>query len=171
MHKWTILAAALVTACNRGTTEAVEGTGTLEVVEVRVAPAVPARVARILVVEGQVVKLATERKHLTNLIKMVAYQAESELVRLAAPHLERSEDEGRTLVQNALTLAGDLEVTATDLRVHLEPLSSPRRTRALAALCEAINATSTRRLNHMNVPSPPQGGRLITPSRFALRCW
>ena len=33
-----------------------------------------------------VVKLAPERKHLTNLIKMVAYQAESDLLRLVAPH-------------------------------------------------------------------------------------
>jgi len=31
------------------------------------------------------VKLAPERKHLTNLLKMVAYQAESDLVRLLAP--------------------------------------------------------------------------------------
>ena len=105
---------------------------------------VPARVPVRQVVGAEVVKLAVDRKHLTDLLKMVAYQAESELVRLVAPHLERSEDEGRTLVQNALTLAGDLEVTASELRVHLEPLSSPRRTRALAALCEAVNATGTR---------------------------
>ena len=37
------------------------------------------------------IKLAPERKHLTNLIKMVAYQAESDLLRLVAPHYRRAE--------------------------------------------------------------------------------
>ena len=32
------------------------------------------------------VKLATERKHLTDIIKMVAYQAESDLLALLRPH-------------------------------------------------------------------------------------
>jgi len=33
-----------------------------------------------------VIKLAVERKHLTNLLKMVAYQAEGDLLRILAPH-------------------------------------------------------------------------------------
>ena len=37
---------------------------------------------------------STERKHLTSLLKMVAYQAESDLVRQIAPHNARAEDEG-----------------------------------------------------------------------------
>jgi hypothetical protein len=64
-----------------------------------------------------VVKLAPERKHLTNLIKMVAYQAESDLLRLVAPHYRRAGDEGRTLIQSALASAADLQVTQTELRV------------------------------------------------------
>jgi hypothetical protein len=32
------------------------------------------------------VKLSTERKHLTNVLKMVAYQTESDLVELIRPH-------------------------------------------------------------------------------------
>jgi hypothetical protein len=36
--------------------------------------------------ERAVVKLATERKHLTDIIKMVAYQAESDLLALLRPH-------------------------------------------------------------------------------------
>ena len=44
-----------------------------------------------------VVKLATERKHLTDIIKMVAYQAESDLLALLRPHYLRAEQEGRTL--------------------------------------------------------------------------
>jgi prepilin-type processing-associated H-X9-DG protein len=105
---------------------------------------VPTRVPVKQVVEGEVVKLAVERKHLTDLIKMVAYQAESDLLRLVAPHYRRLEDEGRTLIHSALAAVGDIDVTDTELRVTLEPLSSPHRTRALAALCDQLNETATR---------------------------
>ncbi len=106
--------------------------------------AVPKRVRVGDVVEGGVVRLAPERKLLTNLIKMVAYQAESDLVRLVASHYKRVEDEGRTLIQSALAGSADLVVTDTELRVVLTPLSSPHRTRALAALCEELDRADTR---------------------------
>jgi transposase len=105
--------------------------------------AVPRRVPVQTVTEEPVVKLAPERKHLTNLIKMVAYQAESDLLRLVAPHFRRAGDEGRTLIQSALASAADLEVTQTELRVTLAAQSSPHRTRAIAALCEELNQTKT----------------------------
>ena len=100
----------------------------------------PLRVPVSQVVDGQVVRLSTERKHLTNCLKMVAYQAESELVQLVGKHYRRAEDEGRTLVQTALASAADLIVTKTELRVVLAPLSSPHRSKAVAALCAEINA-------------------------------
>jgi len=103
--------------------------------------AVPRRVPVQAVTEEPVVKLAPERKHLTNLIKMVAYQAESDLLRLVAAHYRRADDEGRTLIQSALASAADLEVTQTELRVTLAAQSSPHRTRAIAALCEELNLT------------------------------
>lgn len=90
-----------------------------------------------------VVKLAPERKHLTNLLKMVAYQAESELFRAVSPHYRRAQDEGRTLIQSALASAADLDVTQDELRITLAALSSPHRTRALAALCQQLNQTHT----------------------------
>jgi len=90
-----------------------------------------------------VVKLAPERKHLTNLLKMVAYQAESDLLRAVTPHYSRADDEGRTLIQSALASDADLQVTENELRVILAPLSSPHRTRAIAALCEELNQTVT----------------------------
>jgi hypothetical protein len=105
--------------------------------------AVPRRVPVQAVTEESVVKLAPERKHLTNLIKMVAYQAESDLLRLVAPHYRRADQEGRTLIQSALASAADLEVTQTELRVTLASQSSPHRTRAIAALCEELNQTKT----------------------------
>jgi hypothetical protein len=86
-----------------------------------------------------VLKLAPEIQHLTNLVKMVAYQAESDLLRTVAPHYRRVEDEGRTLIQSALASAASLEVTPTELRVTVAPLSSPHRSRAIAALCDELN--------------------------------
>jgi transposase len=105
---------------------------------------VPTRVPVKELTEGEVVKLRIERKHITDLVKMVAYQAEGDLVRLVSPHYRRAEDEGRTLIQSALTLAGDITPDGDELRVALEPLSSPHRTHALAALCEKLNETRTR---------------------------
>jgi hypothetical protein len=98
---------------------------------------------QLLVPAAAVVKLAPERKHLTNLIKMVAYQAESALVQAVAPHYRRVQDEGRTLIQSALASAADLEVTKDRLHVTLAPLSSAHRTRAIAELCDKLNQTQS----------------------------
>ncbi len=105
---------------------------------------VPRRVPVQEATDKPVVKLAPERKHLTNLIKMVAYQAESDLLRTVAPHYRRADDEGRTLIQAALASAADLNVTKRELRLRLAAQSSPHRTRAIAALCEELNRRKTR---------------------------
>jgi transposase len=104
---------------------------------------VPTRVPVQQLTEGEVIQLRAERKHITDLFKMVAYQAEGDLVRLVAPHYRRTDDEGRTLIQAALASTGDITVTGDELRVALEPLSSPHRTHALVALCEQLNDTGT----------------------------
>jgi len=101
---------------------------------------IPRRVPIAQVVDGLVVKLAVERKHLTDLLKMVAFQAESDLVRLIAPHYARVDDEGRTLVQTILASAADLDITDGELRVTVHPLSSEHRTRVLVALCASLDA-------------------------------
>ncbi len=105
--------------------------------------AIPRRVPVQSVTDEPVIKLAPERKHLTNLIKMVAYQAESDLFRFVGPHYCRADDEGRTLIQSALASAADLEVTMTELRVTLAPQSSPHRSHAVAELCKELNQTKT----------------------------
>ena len=104
----------------------------------------PDRVPVRDVVKGPVVKLATERKHLTNVLKMVAYQAETDLVRKIAPHYKRADDEGRTLVQTALNSGADIAVAGNGLLITLAPLSSPHRSRAVAALCEELNTKPVR---------------------------
>jgi len=94
---------------------------------------VPARVPVNKVVGEEIVKLDPECKLLTNIVKMVAYQAESDLVHLVAPHYRRATDEGRTLIQSALAGAADIEVHDDELLVSIASLSSPHRTRAIAA--------------------------------------
>ncbi|MBV8134120.1 MAG: hypothetical protein JO121_00560 [Deltaproteobacteria bacterium] len=92
---------------------------------------------------GAVVKLAIERKHLTDLIKMIAYQAESDLLALLRPYYPRADDEGRTLLHDLLASPGDIRVSDSELSITLAPLSSPHRTRAAQALCELLNQNQT----------------------------
>jgi len=104
---------------------------------------IPRRVPVGKTTDEPIIKLATHRKHLSNLLKMVAYQAESALTNAVTPHYSRADEEGRTLVQTALASAADITVTPSELVVTLAPLSSPHRSRAIAALCEKLSATRT----------------------------
>lgn len=93
--------------------------------------------------DQNLVKLSTERKHLTNVLKLVAYQIESDLVNLIRPHYARTDNEGRTLIQTALESSATLEPTKDQLRITLSPLSSPHRSQAVATLCETLNKMET----------------------------
>ena len=104
---------------------------------------VPKRVEVRDLNERTLVKLATERKHLTDIVKMVAYQAESDLLALLRPHYARVEQEGRTLLHELFAAAGDIRVCDSELRITLAPLSSPHRTHAAKALCEMLDHTAT----------------------------
>jgi prepilin-type processing-associated H-X9-DG protein len=104
---------------------------------------IPRRVPVAKTTDEEIIKLATQKKHLTNVIKLVAYQAESEMVRLISPHYRRAQLEGRTLVHSAMASAADIKVTDSELLITLAPLSSDHRSRAVAALCTSLNATTT----------------------------
>ncbi len=75
---------------------------------------------------------------------MSAYNTETALARLIRPHYARADREGRALLREAFTLPGDLQIIGTTLHIRLEPATAPRRARALAGLCEALNDTKTR---------------------------
>ena len=131
-------------AKNKLRTEIAQAKARLEKLQVQ-HHALPRRVSVAEAQKGQaVVKLSTERKHLTNVLKMVAYQIESDLLELIRPHYKRVEEEGRTFVQAALQNAADFEPTEDQLCITLAPLSSPHRSRVLEALCQALNQTHTR---------------------------
>jgi len=104
---------------------------------------VPKRVEVRDLSEQAVVKLATERKHLTDIIKMVAYQAESDLIALLRPHYARVDQEGRTLLHELFASAGDIRICDSELHITLAPLSSPHRTNAAQALCGMLDQTAT----------------------------
>jgi prepilin-type processing-associated H-X9-DG protein len=87
--------------------------------------------------------LETERKLLTHAIRMSAYNTESALARLLRPHYARGDDEGRALLREAFTLSGDLQINGDTLHVRLDPASAPRRSKAIAALCNELNDTAT----------------------------
>jgi hypothetical protein len=93
--------------------------------------------------EQEIIKLSTERKHLTNVLKMVAYQIESDLVERLRPHYARADDEGRTLIQTALQSAASIEPGKDELRITIAPLSSEHRSKAIAALCRDLNQSKT----------------------------
>jgi transposase len=104
---------------------------------------VPKRVEVRDLNERALVKLATERKHLTDIIKMIAYQAESDLLALLRPHYARVDQDGRTLLHELFATAGDIRVSDSELHVILAPLSSPHRTHAAQALSEMLDQTAT----------------------------
>lgn len=107
------------------------------------ARAVPAKVP-LATIRPTAVRLDQERKRIMDAIRMANYNAESALVRLIGPHYARAEDEARSLLHETFKSSADMEVVGNALHVRIDPLSAPRRTRALAALCEELTATETR---------------------------
>jgi hypothetical protein len=87
--------------------------------------------------------LNEERKLLTHAIRMAAYNTETTLVRMITPHYARAEDEARALLREAVTLSGDIEIIHDVIHVRLDPATAPRRSRALAQLCDQLTATNT----------------------------
>ena len=130
----------------------------------------PKRVPVRDVVKGSVVRLAAERKHLTNVLKMVAYQIEGDLVRLVTPHYRRADQDGRTLVQAALASPADIEVAEDELRVTVAAQSSRHRTEAVRKLCQEMNRMTatfpgTKLRLRFDVPDPPPGAPATASSR------
>jgi hypothetical protein len=72
---------------------------------------------------------------------MAACNAETMLARALNGCYARAGDEAYALIREALHTSGDITIDGSTLTIRLDPLSAPRRTRALAALCEQLNAT------------------------------
>jgi hypothetical protein len=102
--------------------------------------ATPTRLA-LKDVRPEATVLDEERKLVTHAIRLSTYNAESALARMLAPHFRI--DEARALLREAFNSAGDLEVVNGAIQVRIDPLSAPRRTRALAALCDELTTAET----------------------------
>lgn len=50
----------------------------------------------------------------------------------------RAEDEAHALIREALATSGDITPASGELLIRLDPLTAPRRTSALAALCQQL---------------------------------
>ena len=105
------------------------------------AKAIPAKIP-LSQHNPDMVKLDAQTKLITHAIRMAAYNAETILARALNGHYARAGDEAYALIREALTASGDIIPDGSTLTIRLDPLTAPRRTRALAALCDQLNATS-----------------------------
>ncbi len=105
------------------------------------AAAVPARI-RLGEIAPDMVRLDAEVKQITHAIRMAAYNAETALARALDGHYARAGDEAYALIREALTVSGDICPGNSELLIRLDPLTAPRRTQALAALCDQLTAAA-----------------------------
>jgi transposase len=103
----------------------------------RAAAAIPAR-TRLGDLAPDMVRLEAEVKQITHAIRMAAYNAETILARALDGHYARAGDEAYALIREALISSGDIIPGHGELLVRLDPLTAPRRTQALAALCDQL---------------------------------
>jgi len=107
------------------------------------AAATPARVP-LGTLAPDMARLDAETKQITHAIRMAAYNAETALARALHGHYARASDEAYALVREALTTSGDVRPGPGELVIRLDPLTAPRRTQALAALCDQLNQAESR---------------------------
>ena len=90
------------------------------------------------------VRLDAETKQITHAIRMTAYNAQTLLARALSGHYARASDEAYAVIREALTTSGDIHPGNGELLIRLGPLTAPRRTQALAALCDQLTAVGAR---------------------------
>jgi transposase-like protein len=103
------------------------------------AAAIPARIPPGTLAPDMV-RLDAETKQITHAIRMAAYNAETSLARALDGHYARAGDEAYAVIREALTVSGDIRPGDGELLIRLDPLTAPRRTQALAALCDQLTA-------------------------------
>ena len=107
------------------------------------AAAVPARI-RLGEIAPDMARLEAEVKQITHAIRIAAYNAETALARALDGRYARAGDEAYALIREALTASGDIRPSDGELLIRLDPLTAPRRTQALAALCDQLNRAASR---------------------------
>jgi Helix-turn-helix domain len=109
----------------------------------KAAAATPPRVP-LGTLAPDMMRLEAEVKQITHAIRMAAFNAESALARALDGRYARAGDEAYALIREALTTSGDIHPGDSELLIRLDPLTAPRRTQALAALCEQLSQAASR---------------------------
>lgn len=89
--------------------------------------------------------LKKESKLFMNVIKMIAYRAETVLFNLIKPIFKTAEKEGRQIIQSILASDADLlpDNEAKTLTVKIHGQATPKINELLKSLCEQMNETKT----------------------------
>ena len=89
-------------------------------------------------------KLAEEKKHIMDTIKMIAYRAETAMVNIIAPRMARS-DEARSLLRQVYLNDADIRPNEQnqELEVQLHRLTNQGSDEIINHLCQELNDTET----------------------------
>jgi transposase len=109
----------------------------------KAAAATPARIP-LGALAPDMMRLEAGVKQITHAIRMAAFNAETALARALDGRYARAGDEAYALIREALTASGDIRPGPGQLLIQLDPLTAPRRTQALAALCDQLNQAASR---------------------------
>ena len=92
-----------------------------------------------------VVRLEQERKVITDAVKLAGYRAETALLNVLEPFLNRHREEGRDFLKTVFRASADIipDDEKGQLVVRYYPLPNPRENRALSALCDVMTARKT----------------------------
>ncbi len=88
-------------------------------------------------------RLKKESKMFMNIIKMIAYRAETALFNLIKPFYNNQEKDGRQIIQTILSSSANLQPDYDNniLHVTVHSQATPRANNALKHLCEELNQT------------------------------
>ena len=93
--------------------------------------------------EDEIVRLETEKKRLTDTIKMTCYRAETELIKTIeqAQCFSRTMDEGRAFIKKVFQQPADIIPHHDDgkMEVGFHTMSTMRENKALKELCDIVN--------------------------------
>lgn len=92
--------------------------------------------------DHEIVRLEKERKYLSDVFKMTCYRAETALLNLISPHLNRPAEEGRTFLKHLFKLPADIipDEQSKTLTVKFHTMANPRSNKALQELCAMMNS-------------------------------
>jgi hypothetical protein len=94
--------------------------------------------------EDRFTKLAEDKKHMMDTVKMIAYRAETSMAEILRPAMSR-EDDARSLLQKIFTTKADIVPDEKEgtLTVALHNLATDSADKAVHELCKVLNDSET----------------------------